>query len=123
MKGQSRKIGLAAMKFTDKQIRKATITAARELGATTPVDTGLARGNWQVTKGAPAQDVVGLRSLGSMLASAAAKLAGPIKGSLVYITNNLPYIGRLNAGSSTQAPSGFIEAALRKAIAAAQRMK
>ncbi len=32
----------------------------------------------------------------------------------LYLVNNAPYIGRLNDGHSTQAPRGFVEAAIAK---------
>ena len=32
------------------------------------------------------------------------------------IRNEVPYVGRLNAGSSRQAPAGFVEAAIDRAL-------
>ncbi|MFO7482451.1 hypothetical protein [Oceanibaculum nanhaiense] len=32
------------------------------------------------------------------------------------IRNDVPYVGRLNAGSSRQAPAGFVEAAIDRAL-------
>ena len=32
------------------------------------------------------------------------------------IRNDVPYVGRLNAGSSRQAPGGFVEAAIDRAL-------
>lgn len=82
-----------------------------ELMATTPVDTGFARGNWQATIDSPAEGLV------SVIAPA---MAPPGPGSdpstLRFVTNNAAYIRRLNGGSSTQAPSGFVEAAVAKAV-------
>lgn len=37
-------------------------------------------------------------------------------GDTIYITNNLPYVKRLNEGWSTQAPSGFIDNIVRRNI-------
>jgi hypothetical protein len=34
----------------------------------------------------------------------------------IFITNNVPYIGWLNEGSSKQAPAGFVQAAIVKAL-------
>ena len=34
---------------------------------------------------------------------------------VIYIDNNLPYIGRLEEGSSTQAPRGMVRPALSRA--------
>lgn len=33
------------------------------------------------------------------------------EGHVIYVTNNVPYIGLLNGGRSDQAPAGFIEEA------------
>jgi hypothetical protein len=33
-------------------------------------------------------------------------------GQSIYVQNNASYIKRLNEGSSTQAPAGFVEAAI-----------
>lgn len=32
------------------------------------------------------------------------------------LRNDVPYVGRLNAGSSRQAPAGFVEAAIDRAL-------
>lgn len=32
------------------------------------------------------------------------------------LLNDVPYVGRLNAGSSRQAPAGFVEAAIDRAL-------
>ena len=82
----------------------------------TPVDTGRARGNWQTSIGAPASgevDRIGEREALSELGSESAKFAG---GQVIFLTNNLPYIQRLELGWSDQAPSGFV----RKNIARIQ---
>lgn len=47
----------------------------------TPVDTGVARNGWQMSK----------------------------NGRSVIVENQVPYIGILNDGTSKQAPAGFIE--------------
>jgi len=38
----------------------------------------------------------------------------------VHISNDAPYIGRLNAGSSSQAPAGFVQRAIADGIRAAK---
>lgn len=53
----------------------------------TPVDTGAARQGWQLDMSDPMAP---------------------------EIYNTVPYINRLNDGSSTQSPAGFIEAAIDK---------
>lgn len=77
----------------------------------TPVDTGRARGNWQVNVGSPiTADIDRLDTTGqATLAQGQAEIATCRKGQSIYITNNLSYIGRLNEGYSAQAPAGFVE--------------
>jgi hypothetical protein len=41
----------------------------------------------------------------------------------VYISNNLPYIDRLNKGHSKQAPAGFIESAINAGLTAIRKAR
>lgn len=115
--------------FVEQLIKKLTLDIVANLVAApgqggTPVDTGWARANWIPTIGTAREGVAGSRAQAEAgllpsdqqtgIASVAAtyKLArGPI-----HITNNVPYIGRLDAGSSRQAPRGFVRRAIRKAV-------
>ena len=84
----------------------------------TPVDTGRARGNWQTSIGAPASgevDRIGEREAISELGSETGKFVG---GQVIFLTNNLPYIQRLELGWSDQAPAGMV----RKNIARIQQI-
>lgn len=92
----------------------------------TPVDTGWARSNWLPSVGVPRKETVG--EPGSLNQAAAqfgqAEVAGwQITSGPIYITNNVPYISRLNAGSSTQAPSGFVEGVVQAETNRANRRK
>lgn len=77
----------------------------------TPVDTGRARGNWQVSVGQPIETVRDERdkrggrtiSEGFDVMDAQAQPYG-----VVYISNNVDYIGPLEDGSSKQAPEGMV---------------
>jgi antitoxin (DNA-binding transcriptional repressor) of toxin-antitoxin stability system len=102
--------------------KKAVRAVVKHLLEVTPVDTTKAMSNWLVGIGEPQKVELEARVEGeagsSKAASAAAtyaetdRLIRTVKaGQTVYITNNTPYIGRLNAGSSSQAPAGFIEGA------------
>lgn len=101
---------------------KAATAILKHLVNVTPVDTSQALSNWQVGINAPVNSeippyVAGKR--GSTQTASAAKalsvgisaLADKKAGETIYISNNLPYIEKLNAGSSTQNPGGFVEAA------------
>lgn len=78
----------------------------------TPVDTGRARGNWQITINAPATgviDVTGGKSSGDGALTAGSKKISSVKGFVtIFITNNVDYIGFLEEGSSDQAPKGMV---------------
>lgn len=88
----------------------------------TPVDTGRARANWQASINRPASGTIEFRADAGSNVSAPSKSAGSIKaiadaqseikkatGNIFYITNNLPYIARLEFdGWSKQAPRGMV---------------
>lgn len=79
----------------------------------TPVDTGTARANWNLFVGEP-DDTVRTRPAGAPPARAvrmtsALPADGPRK---VYITNNIPYIVKLERGGSRQAPAGMVDVTL-----------
>lgn len=91
------------------------------LAVATPVDTGKARSNWRVSIGGPITSEIETFGPGST-ASASAIAAGfsifarYVPGQDIYIRNNVPYIGALNRGHSKQAPPGYIEAAVDRAV-------
>lgn len=83
----------------------------------TPVDTGRAKGNWQTTIGAPASGTVDRLGESEALADVAQQTASFGAGKVIYLSNNLPYIYRLEYdGWSKQAPGGM----LRKNVARIQ---
>jgi len=123
-------------KNADAMVRKVVITVASSVALATPVDTGRARSNWRTQIGSPNEnnrdDFAVKNKKGKVSKRMSATGAAGISineavekskeyknksGTPVYITNNLPYIGRLNEGSSKQAPEGFVQ----KAIIAGQR--
>lgn len=85
----------------------------------TPVDTSEALSNWQVNLGNPAADnlppyYVGTRgstqgaSAQQAIEEADAELAFKKPGQRLFISNLAPHIGKLDEGSSTQFPGGFV---------------
>ena len=75
----------------------------------TPIDTGRARGAWQMT----VVEVNEEEFLGGDGLQNAMGVLPAIKGSsIVYLSNNVPYIIYLEKGSSKQAPEGMIEPSL-----------
>lgn len=102
---------------------KVAMTIIGDLAYRTPVDTSTAISNWQVTLGFPAKGSIPahyLGRLGSTYSASASETVSLAKlilkpkkaGQYIYISNNLPYIRKLNEGSSQQAPAGFVERAV-----------
>jgi hypothetical protein len=133
--------GVGFLKRKNEFLRNATLfvqTAARtfqeQVVEDTPVDTGRARSNWVASEGSPFDGVIepyapgsGLgRGEGANKEAAIAQAEGIIQGfvaregGVLYIANNVPYIGYLNDPSTTNKPShqsyeNFIQLALQKA--------
>ena len=88
----------------DNKIRAATSEVFSNIIQMTPVDTGRARGNWQATIGSP---FVGEDDSGNIMK--AQSVIPRRAGSVVYLTNNVPYIGSLEYDAhSSQAPAGMV---------------
>lgn len=106
----------------DRTVRKAALAADQAVVMQTPVDTGRARANWIAALNAPAAGPTDdLDKGGGKAVKQAAGVAAAYDGDRdvsIHITNNLPYIQRLNEGSSYQAPADFVRTAVRRGIAA-----
>ena len=75
----------------------------------TPVDTGRARGGWQLDVGAVSGAPERLDKDGSAIFADAARKLGALRfGERVAISNNVTYIIYLENGSSDQAPQGMV---------------
>lgn len=104
---------------TEKIVRKAAITGGSVAVLATPVRFGRARGNWIASLNSPAR-VTGKRSPDPSGARAISEGTRKIEtwrtrdGSIFWI-NGVPYILRLENGSSSQAPSGMVALALQAA--------
>lgn len=99
------------------------LTIVGDLAFKTPVDTSQALSNWIVTLETPSSDKIKPHfpgeggssqksSAGETINQARAVLTKKKPGQKIYITNNLPYIRRLNDGYSKQTPAGFVERAV-----------
>lgn len=114
--------GAALKKFEDKSLDKVdTFTRAialevfRRVILKTPVDTGRARGNWQCAIAVPSSGVVEAedRGGGKAISAAADRVMGWKPADVaIFLTNNLPYIKRLEEGYSGQAPAGMVAVTL-----------
>lgn len=94
-----------------------------DLLAVTPVDTSQAISNWQIGLDRPIINTIPpyFPGKGGQTAQASREaawraalsiLATKKPGQAVYLGNALPYIRKLNDGSSSQAPAGFVERAI-----------
>lgn len=86
----------------------------------TPVATGRARGNWRTSTLAPAQGIIERTDGNAAINEVNLKTATFRLADTIYLSNNLPYIERLEDGYSTQAPTGMVQVsvdAFERAIA------
>lgn len=94
-------------------VQKAAFAIEARLVTSTPVDTGRARSNWLASLRYPRTDTVEPTSVADTITRARAVIELRRQhGGAIYLSNNVPYIGSLNAGSSAQAPAAFVEKAV-----------
>lgn len=134
-------MGLLANKiggFANSVCQDMASTILKDLTEVTPVDTGTALSNWIVTLDAPALalqftayvpspkgrmkggvwvhavDPVATAQANApqTLQAGLAVIATKLPGQSIFITNSLDYIATLDAGSSSQAPAGFVDRAV-----------
>lgn len=119
-------------------VQDTTYALVANLARNTPIDVGTARSNWIVSIIAPFRGKRAAfapypsrwrppygpggsfgegRNTAGATWSVPSGLRGRKAGQSVYITNNLPYIGRLNEGYSKQAPAGFVQRSITTALA------
>lgn len=115
---------------SERTVKRLVLEATAELIEATPVDTGWARANWVPAIGSPNMEsrsgtpdpsqVPGQR--GQQQTGLASVAAGyTLHQGPVFISNNVPYVPRLNDGSSDQAPSGFVQRSIQRAVTTVSR--
>jgi hypothetical protein len=104
-------------RILDRVQKRIGLDVLRRVVLATPVDTGRARGNWQVSIDSFPDDEFDQmdKSGGGTITAGFAVMQNPKIYRQTVISNNVPYIGRLNDGYSKQAPAGFVEAAIDQA--------
>lgn len=116
---------------TDRLVRKVALAADQAVVMGTPVDTGRARSNWIAQIGSAPSGTIDAYAPGDAGSTAGANtqaaidqaesvISGYNSGEEIHITNNLPYIQRLNDGYSAQAPANFVEQAVVEAAQVVQ---
>lgn len=110
-------------------VRRTALAVDQALVMGTPVDTGRARSNWVAQIGVRFDGVIDAYSPGEAGSTAGQNEQAAMDQAervirqyqsgfdrTIYITNNLPYIQRLNEGWSAQAPAMFVEMAVQEAV-------
>ena len=121
---QAQRISAELAGFVGSVVRALTINVGAELVPRTPIDTGWARANWVSSIGRPVIEEVDRTGSPEQVQAANAKQAASRAGLATYrldlgntyVSNNVPYIQRLEDGHSQQAPTGFVRASLAAAI-------
>lgn len=107
-------------------VKKVATDISSRIVFRTPVDEGRARGNWFVTFGSPSSEVSSredksglstqapLPAMVSAFESLNGKTIYSWKSGDIWISNNLPYIQRLETGWSKQSPAGMVRVTVRE---------
>ena len=103
-----RNFGLKCLKDADTLTKKITGDMLTTVVAATPIDTSAARGNWRVGIG-KVDTTADLSSRGAIAVGLPKIASQGGLGKIVYISNSLKYIERLNNGWSMQAPKNFMQ--------------
>ncbi len=122
--------------FVEQSIGKLELRIYQTITLATPVDTGFARGAWTPSLGSSDESISEPPTVRNKAKASGRKnraennrkskfIAKNYKLSVapIYISNNVPYIGFLNNGSSSQAPARFVEAAIAQAVSATFRIR
>lgn len=98
-----------------KFIKQVCIETFRRFIMRTPVDTGRARGNWQIEINRPASGTIEEGLWDQVFEKGTAKLAMIPPFSIVHITNNIEYVYHLEyVRRSRQHPEGMVEITLQE---------
>jgi hypothetical protein len=105
----------------DEVPRKVVFQIFKNVIDKTPVDTGRARANWQPSLGTPTTGTIEFadKDGSATIANMQSVLLSLNVGDVIFLTNNLPYIRRLEEGGygdgpktvggfSRQAPAGMV---------------
>lgn len=130
MTSEARRVTVELENFSADLIKRITLDATANLIEDTPIDLGWARSNWVPNIGEPFEKTVGTQEAAdagninrSIQQEGVARVLTEYRLTMgpVYITNNVPYINRLNEGHSNQAEAGYVQNALSRAVASAVR--
>jgi hypothetical protein len=91
--------------------KKVCFELSSDIIATTPVDSGRAKGNWQPDINSVASGIIEVEDIqGSATVTKVGTSTNNLKlGQYFTLTNNLPYILRLEYGYSRKSPNGMVD--------------
>lgn len=121
-------------KNVPKAVRATALAVDQQVVQSTPVDTGRARSNWIASLNQPVtvnrepysageNGSTGAANVAAAIQQAASVISTAKSGNSIWISNSVPYIGRLNEGSSAQAPANFVETSLMRGVEVVRRAK
>lgn len=119
------RLATTVKKNADRTVRKAAMAIDQAVVMGTPVDTGRARANWIASINIPSDATTDSTDANGAIVQAAGEIGryDGEKHESINISNNLPYIRKLNEGSSAQAPAQFVEEATKRAVKSVQGAK
>jgi len=112
IKGFAEKLNIAKAKV----VQKVSLDLWRAITKRTPVATGRARANWNLSVGSPStavffEDAKGANSVPEPAAPDVSEITGE---ESVFIVNNLAYIEALENGHSAKAPNGMVKVSMQE---------
>tara|TARA_R110000803_G_scaffold95395_2_gene163355 strand:+ start:1931 stop:2308 length:378 start_codon:yes stop_codon:yes gene_type:complete len=107
----------------NREARALGINLLNGLTRVTPVDTGRARGNWFVGINKSNRSIDQERKAAQAIIDGVSDITSSkfLDYPEIVLSNNLPYIERLNDGYSLQAPKKFIESEIDRVVNASNR--
>lgn len=123
-----RRLGARVEQGASRVVRETALAILAEVVIATPVDTGRARGNWNVGLGvapdpSPEEQQATLDPSGQVALQRGAAVIAARRDEAIFLSNNVPYIEQLNAGSSAQAPALFVEKSVQAGIEVVRRAR
>ena len=123
------RFGAVEVQLIAKQVACQVFTEVSEqVLMNTPVLTGKARGNWQPTVGEPSgaqlTRLAGVQQTGEeptgsekeSIKGVCDQFMSDSGATMLYLSNNLPYIALLDQGSSAKAPAGIVHPAISASL-------
>lgn len=113
-------------KFTESIMKALSLNCVANFREDNPFDTGWSRSNWILKMGKKFMEVIGSKKRVSNASQekSIAKIASSytLPKGRIYISNGVSYIESLNNGSSAQAPAGFVQSGMHRAVSQTSKL-